>query len=428
MNSRHGSTVTITRGTGSFGSTMAVDLLRKGVGTVNIFSRDEAKQDAMRRRNDDPRVRYFIADVRDADSVERAVSGADFVLHAAALKQAPSCEFLPEQAVKTDVRCTYNVIGAAAKAGIRSVVRLSTDKAVYPVNAKGMTKALTEKTAQAFARNNPSSTTTVSMTRYGNVIYSRGSVIPLFIEHLQSAKPLTLTEPLMTRFPKSLQQSIDLLYHEFFHALPGDLFVRKAPASTVETLGRAVASLWGDDDPEIRVIGSRRGEKLHETMLSREEMVKAEDHGGYYRVPLDARTLQYELYFDEGETRTATVQDHTSKNTQRLSVDETKDLLLTIPEVAAQLERNRDLMEPVMSGAPWFDERNTQARGPEHDSPPRVLIDEGMTFSVNGTSPAIIDMPTLWAHKITHTGDGELITTLWTNDPQHADSYSEDFR
>jgi UDP-N-acetylglucosamine 4,6-dehydratase/5-epimerase len=336
----HDSVVTITGGTGSFGSTMAMDLLRKGVGTINIFSRDEAKQDAMRRRIDDPRVRYFIGDVRDADSVERAVSGADFVFHAAALKQVPSCEFFPEQAVKTNVRGSYNVIEAAAKAGVRSVVCLSTDKAVYPVNAMGMTKALMEKTAQAFARNNPNSATTVSVTRYGNVMYSRGSVIPLFIQQLRAGKPLTLTEPLMTRFLMSLQQSVDLVYHAFFHAAPGDLFVRKAPASTVETLARAVASLWGDDDPEIRVIGSRHGEKLHETLLSREEMVKAEDQGGYFRVPLDARSLQYELFFDEGETRTASLQDYTSENTDRLSVEETKDLLLTIPELAAQLERN----------------------------------------------------------------------------------------
>lgn len=336
----HDSVVTITGGTGSFGSTMAMDLLSKGVGGINIFSRDEAKQDAMRRRIDDARVRYFIGDVRDADSVRRAVRGADYVFHAAALKQVPSCEFFPEQAVATNVRGSYNVIEAAAKEGVRSVVCLSTDKAVYPVNAMGMTKALMEKTAQAFARNNPNSKTTVSLTRYGNVMYSRGSVIPLFIQQLQAGKPLTLTEPLMTRFLMSLEQSVDLVYHAFFHAAPGDLFVRKAPASTVDTLARAVASLLGDDDPEIRVIGSRHGEKLHETLLSREEMVKAEDQGGYFRVPLDARSLQYDLYFDEGETRLAGLDDYTSENTDRLSVDQTKELLLTIPEIAALIERS----------------------------------------------------------------------------------------
>jgi len=317
---------------------MARDLLGKGVSGINIFSRDEAKQDAMRRQIDDARVRYFIGDVRDADSVQRAVSDADFVFHAAALKQVPSCEFFPEQAVKTNVQGSYNVIEAAARAGVRSVVCLSTDKAVYPVNAMGMTKALMEKTAQAFARNNPRTATTVSLTRYGNVMYSRGSVIPLFIQQLRAGKPLTLTEPLMTRFLMSLEQSVDLVYHAFFHAEPGDLFVRKAPASTVETLARAVASLLGENDPEIRVIGSRHGEKLHETLLSREEMVKADDQGGYFRVPLDARSLQYGLYFDEGETLTAALDDYTSENTDRLSVDETKELLLTIPEIAAMLE------------------------------------------------------------------------------------------
>ena len=216
----HDATVAITGGTGSFGSTIATDLLAKGVAGVHIFSRDEAKQDAMRRRLDDPRVRYFIGDVRDADSVQRAVTGADFVFHAAALKQVPSCEFFPEQAVKTNVRGSYNVIEESAKAGVRSVVCLSTDKAVYPVNAMGMTKALMEKTAQAFARNNPGSRTTVSMTRYGNVMYSRGSVIPLFVQQLQAGKPLTITEPSMTRFLMSLQQSVDLVYHAFFHAAP----------------------------------------------------------------------------------------------------------------------------------------------------------------------------------------------------------------
>lgn len=339
MNSVQGATVTITGGTGSFGSTMAIDLLSKGVSAINILSRDEAKQDAMRRRIDDARVRYFIGDVRDADSVQRAMGGTDYVFHAAALKQVPSCEFFPEQAVKTNVVGSYNVIEAAGRAGVRTVVCLSTDKAVYPVNAMGMTKALMEKTAQAYARNNPDSATTVALTRYGNVMYSRGSVIPLFIQQLQAGKPLTVTEPLMTRFLMSLEQSVDLVYHAFFQAAPGDLFVRKAPASTVETLARAVASLLGQEDPEIRVIGSRHGEKLHETLLSREEMVTSEDQGGYFRVPLDARSLQYELYFEEGETGTARLQDYTSENTSQLSVDQTKDLLLTIPDFAALIER-----------------------------------------------------------------------------------------
>ena len=335
-----GAVVAITGGTGSFGSTMALDLLGRGVAAVHIFSRDEAKQDAMRRRIDDPRLRYFIGDVRDADSVQRALTGVDFVFHAAALKQVPSCEFFPEQAVKTNVQGSYNVIEAASRAGVRSVVCLSTDKAVYPVNAMGMTKALMEKTAQAFARNNPNSATTVSLTRYGNVMYSRGSVIPLFVQQIEAGRPLTVTEPLMTRFLMSLEQSVGLVHHAFFHAEPGDLFVRKAPASTIETLARAVASLMGEDDPEIRVIGSRHGEKLHETLLSREEMAKASDEGEYFRVPLDARSLQYELYFDEGERRTARLDDYTSESTDRLSVSQTKELLLTIPQLRTLLERS----------------------------------------------------------------------------------------
>jgi len=319
---------------------MAKDLLNRGVARVNIFSRDEAKQDAMRRRFEDSRLRYLIGDVRDADSVQRAVRGADFVFHAAALKQVPSCEFFPEQAVKTNIVGSFNVIEASARAGVRSVVCLSTDKAVYPANAMGMTKALMERTAQAFSRNNPASKTTVALTRYGNVMYSRGSVIPLFIEQLQAGKPLTLTEPKMTRFLMSLEQSVDLVYHAFFHAEPGDLFVRKAPASTVETLARAVASLFGDNNPELCIIGARHGEKLHETLLSREEMVKSEDQGGYFRVPMDARSLQYELYFDEGQSRAASTEDYTSDNTERLSVAQTKDLLLTIPELSSLMARS----------------------------------------------------------------------------------------
>ncbi len=267
------------------------------------------------------------------------------------------------------------MIEAAARAGVRSVVCLSTDKAVYPVNAMGMTKALMEKTAQAFARNNPNSTTTVALTRYGNVMYSRGSVIPLFIQQLQAGKPLTVTEPHDDPFPDvaASSRSISSTTPSSMPR-PGDLFVRKAPASTVETLARAVASLLGDDDPEIRVIGSRHGEKLHETLLSREEMVKSEDQGEYFRVPLDARSLQYELYFDEGETRTAGLEDYTSENTDRLSVEETKDLLLTIPEFAALLERSRGLMRVVMTGADGFLGWHTRVRLralTDHDGDPR---------------------------------------------------------
>jgi UDP-N-acetylglucosamine 4,6-dehydratase/5-epimerase len=334
-----GATVAITGGTGSFGSTMAAHLLAQDVSTIHILSRDEAKQDQMRRRFGDSRLRFFLGDVRDRDSVASAFVDTDFVFHAAALKQVPSCEFFPEQAVKTNVVGSHNVIEAAAAAGVRSVVCLSTDKAVYPVNAMGMSKALMEKTAQAFARNNPHSSTTVSVTRYGNVMYSRGSVIPLFVQQLQEGRPLTITEPLMTRFLMSLQESVDLVEYAFTQAEPGDLFVRKAPAATIEVLARAVASVLGNDDPEIRVIGTRHGEKLHETLLSREEMLKSSDQDEYFKVPLDARSLEYELYFEEGERKTVEVDDYTSANTDQLDVEQTKRLLLDLPEIRELLER-----------------------------------------------------------------------------------------
>ena len=333
MKSFDNSVVTITGGTGSFGSTMAVNLLERGVRKINIFSRDEAKQDEMRRRFNDERLRFFIGDVRDADSVAPAVRGADYVFHAAALKQVPSCEFFPQQAVKTNVVGSDNVIKAAAEAGVKSLVCLSTDKAVYPVNAMGMSKALMEKTAQAFARNFPDSDMTVSVTRYGNVMYSRGSVIPMFVNQLKSGQPLTLTDPEMTRFLMSLAESVDLVEYAFLNANPGDIYVKKAPGATVEVLARAVASLLGHDAPEIKVIGARHGEKMHEALLSSEENAKAVDEGDFFRVPLDARSLQYELYFDEGSSKPPLAEDYTSLSTRQLNVDETKDLLLKLPEM-----------------------------------------------------------------------------------------------
>ena len=332
-NAMSGATVAITGGTGSFGSTMAAHLLARGADTIHVFSRDEAKQDDMRRRFTDRRLRFFLGDVRDYSSVAEALVGADFVFHAAALKQVPSCEFFPQQAVKTNIQGSHNVIEAASTAGVKSVVCLSTDKAVYPVNAMGMSKALMEKTAQAFARNNPTSATTVSITRYGNVMYSRGSVIPLFVNQLRAGQPLTITDPVMTRFLMSLQESVDLVEHAFTHATPGDLFVRKAPACTVEVLARAVASLLGEDDPHIQVIGTRHGEKRHETLLSSEEMVKACDEGDYFRIPLDARSLEYELYFEEGERQVSRLTDYTSANTRQLDLDATKHVLTALPEM-----------------------------------------------------------------------------------------------
>lgn len=329
--------VTITGGTGSFGSTMARHLLSRGIGRIHILSRDEAKQDDMRRRLADERVRFFIGDVRDRDSVEPAMRGSDFCFHAAALKQVPSCEFFPQQAVKTNVVGSHNVIEAAAKAGVRTVVCLSTDKAVYPINAMGMSKALMERTAQAFARNNPDSGTTVAITRYGNVLYSRGSVLPLFVEQLRNNQPLTITDPRMTRFHMTLDESVDLVLYAFENAQGGDLFVRKAPASTIDVLAKAVATIAGKPDHEIRLIGSRHGEKLHESLLSTEERAKAEDMGGYYRVPLDARSLQYNLYFEEGR-QDIPAEGYTSENTERLDLDGTIAKLLEVPQMAALAE------------------------------------------------------------------------------------------
>lgn len=337
-----GATVAITGGTGSFGSTMARHLLGLGADQVNIFSRDEAKQDEMRSKMDEPRLKFFIGDVRDQESVESAFVGADFVFHAAALKQVPSCEFFPDQAVKTNVDGSRNVINAAHQLGVKSVVCLSTDKAVYPVNAMGMSKALMEKTAQAFARNNPKSDTTVSITRYGNVMYSRGSVIPLFVRQIREGKPLTLTEGSMTRFLMSLQESVDLVEHAFFHAEPGDLFVKKAPACTVETLARATAQVMGVDEPEVVKIGMRHGEKMYETLLAAEEMTKATDQGEYFKVPLDARSLQYSVFVDEGDSEARTAEDFDSNNTQQMSVDQTAAMISGLPEMQQVLtEINR---------------------------------------------------------------------------------------
>ena len=334
-----GATVAITGGTGSFGSTMARHLLAEGAGAVHVFSRDEAKQDAMRKSFGDARMKFFLGDVRDADSVAEAIRGSDFVFHAAALKQVPSCEFFPQQAVKTNVGGSHHVIQAAAAHGVRSVVCLSTDKAVYPVNAMGMSKALMEKTAQAFSRNNPESDTTVSITRYGNVMFSRGSVIPLFIAQLRAGQPLTITDGAMTRFLMSLEESVSLVLHAFAHAEGGDLFVRKAPACTVDTLARAVAGLFGVTDPRISVIGSRHGEKLHETLLSREEMIRSQDQGDYFRVPLDTRGLQYELFVEEGSAPPAAPDDYTSENAVQMDVEQTQAMLLNLPEVRHELER-----------------------------------------------------------------------------------------
>lgn len=304
---------------------------------VRILSRDEAKQDDLRRWLGDARTRFYVGDVRDYASVSEAMRGVDYVFHAAALKQVPSCEFFPQQAVATNVHGSDNVIRAADESGVKSVVCLSTDKAVYPINAMGMSKALMEKVAQAFARNHPESETVVSVVRYGNVMYSRGSVIPLFVEQARAGKSLTVTDPAMTRFLMSLAESVDLVQYAFANAQPGDLFVRKAPAATMEDLARAVARLMGVN-PEIEVIGTRHGEKLYETLLSREEMVKAEDHGDYYRVPLDSRSLNYGLYVEQGDRSVDQFEDYTSHNTARLDVPQTAELVGSLPNIQEYLK------------------------------------------------------------------------------------------
>lgn len=331
------SVVTITGGTGSFGSTMAKFLLTQDVAEVRIFSRDESKQDMMRHVIDDPRMQFYIGDVRNEQSVNQAIRGSDLVFHAAALKQVPSCEFFPMEAVATNVTGSSNVIRASLEYGVKSVVCLSTDKAVYPINAMGMTKALMEKTAIALARSNQNSDTVISVTRYGNVMYSRGSVIPLVLGQLKSGKPLTITDPNMTRFLMSLSESVDLVKYAFTEASTGDLFVRKAPASTVETLFQAIANIAGVEQPEINVIGVRHGEKLYESLLSSEEMAHAEDFGNYYKVPLDTRTLDYRPYFEEGEQREANDDSYTSHNTERLDVAGVETLLKTLPEIRSLL-------------------------------------------------------------------------------------------
>lgn len=331
-----GATVLITGGTGSFGTAMTRRLLAGDVGEVRIFSRDEAKQDDMRRRFGDGRLRFYLGDVRDPHSVDKATRGADYVFHAAALKQVPSCEFFPIEAVRTNILGSANVIDAAQLHGVRTVVCLSTDKAVYPVNAMGMTKALMEKVAQAASRTGKSSDTVVCTVRYGNVLYSRGSVVPLFLEQLELGSPLTVTDPEMTRFLMTLDEAVGLVEHAFTHARCGDLFVRKAPASTVGVLARAVADLVGVT-PDIKVIGTRHGEKAYETLVSREEMVRAEDQGEYFRIPLDDRDLDYGLYVEEGDERVKVVDEYHSHNTERLDPAGVRRVLLAVPELRSAL-------------------------------------------------------------------------------------------
>jgi UDP-glucose 4-epimerase len=329
--------VTITGGTGSFGSTMLRNLLAKPVAEIRVFSRDEAKQDQLRHLYKDTRLRFIIGDVRDQTSVVRAMRNATHVFHAAALKQVPSAEFFPWEAVRTNIDGSANVIRAAVEQGVKKLVCLSTDKAVYPINAMGMTKALMEKTAQAIAREFIDSPTTIAITRYGNVMYSRGSVIPLFLSQIRSGSKVTITEPTMTRFLMTLDQSVNLVEYAFENAAQGDLFVKKAPAATIQTLAEALIEMFGANKTQIERVGFRHGEKLYESLLSTEELARAEDIGGYYRVPLDERGLNYSAYFSDGQDRPATIESYHSHNTKQLDKTAVIELLMTVPEIREEL-------------------------------------------------------------------------------------------
>lgn len=329
-------TILITGGTGSFGSTMARKLLDYDISELRVLSRDETKQDQMRRRLSDDRVRFYLGDVRDPSSVEQAAAEVDYVFHAAALKQVPSCEFFPLEAVRTNVVGSSIVLEAAHRAGVRTVVCLSTDKAVYPINAMGMSKALMEKTAQAFVRNHPGSGTKVCVTRYGNVMYSRGSVIPHFVRQLRAGEPLTVTDPTMTRFMMTLDESVSLVEYAFAHGESGDLLIRKSPGCTLETLVTALGNLFGVE-PKVNVIGTRHGEKLHETLASRNELTRCTESGAYFRIALDDRGLTYSTFFEEGEAETAGLEDYGSDATYQLDVAETESLLLRVPEIRSDL-------------------------------------------------------------------------------------------
>lgn len=337
MTTYDGRRVLITGGTGSFGHTLARTLLEGDVDEIRVLSRDEAKQDLMRHELDDERVRFYVGDVRDFESVERAMREVDYVFHAAALKQVPSCEFFPMEAVKTNVVGSENVVRAAEAAGVDSLVCLSTDKAVYPVNAMGMSKAMMEKVAQSHGLNNPRARTTVSCVRYGNVMYSRGSVIPLFIRQLKAGGTLTVTNPEMTRFMMSLADSVDLVEFAFQHAEQGDLFIRKAPACTIGDLATALARLFRVE-PRIEVIGTRHAEKVSEMLATREELARASDHGDYFRIAADKRNLNYRAYFEEGDPAQSRYDDYDSHTTDRLTVAEIEEMLRGLPEIRHELQ------------------------------------------------------------------------------------------
>ncbi|MGO7078506.1 polysaccharide biosynthesis protein [Rhizobium johnstonii] len=332
----HNKTLLITGGTGSFGNAVLRRFLNTGVKEIRIFSRDEKKQEDMRIALNNTKLKFFIGDVRNYGSVCDAMTGVDYVFHAAALKQVPSCEFYPMEALRTNVLGTENVLNAAIDKGVQRVVFLSTDKAVYPINAMGISKAMAEKVVVAKSRMIERGSIFCA-TRYGNVMASRGSVIPLFINQIKSGLPLTVTDPKMTRFLMSLEDSVDLVLHAYENGRQGDIFVQKAPASTLEDLALGLKDLFNASNP-VKIIGTRHGEKLYETLVAREEMAKADDLGRYYRIPADNRDLNYNKYFIEGEQKITEIDDYTSHNTERLDVDGTKQLLLKLDYIQEELK------------------------------------------------------------------------------------------
>lgn len=339
----NGKTLMITGGTGSFGNAVLNRFLKTDIGEIRVFSRDEKKQDDMRHEYQVKypefanKIKFFIGNVRDLSSVKNAMHGVDYIFHAAALKQVPSCEFFPMEAVRTNVLGTDNVLQAAIEEGVKSVICLSTDKAAYPVNAMGVTKALEERVATAKSRTVNPSKTKICCTRYGNVMCSRGSVIPLWIEQIKQGNPITITEPSMTRFIMSLDEAVDLVLFAFEHGTSGDILVQKAPACTIETQAKAVMQLFGGKDEDIKVIGIRHGEKMYETLLTNEECANAIDMGNFYRVPCDKRDLNYDKYFSEGDVKRNTLTEFNSNNTQMLDVEQVKEKLLTLSYIQDEL-------------------------------------------------------------------------------------------
>ncbi|MDN2708436.1 polysaccharide biosynthesis protein [Janthinobacterium sp. SUN118] len=330
-----GKVLLITGGTGSFGNAVLKRFLDTGIGEIRIFSRDEKKQDDMRKKYLSPKLKFYIGDVRDFDSVLNATRGVDYIFHAAALKQVPSCEFHPMEAVKTNILGTDNLLEAAIQNSVRRVVCLSTDKAAYPINAMGISKAMMEKVMVAKSRNLDDAKTVICGTRYGNVMASRGSVIPLFVEQVKAGQPITITDPAMTRFMMTLEDAVDLVLYAFEHGTNGDMFVQKAPAATVEVLVQALLAILDKPDHEVNIIGTRHGEKLYETLLSREEMAAATDLGEYFRVPPDLRDLNYGKFVEQGEQKISTFEDYNSHNTERLDQDGMQKLLMKLDFIQA---------------------------------------------------------------------------------------------